>query len=345
MKLDTGCGVIAACEKRQLCGSMAAGFVAAILAIAPAGAAPTTQNMSGGWMLDRAASKLTRPLAEAETVVIVPWGQSGWVWNQISGGPYQPEELLGGVVAPPEVDGPAADAVKPPRPSIREMYYASWDGRTYRTYGRNPGQVQLTKTGDRTFAATFSANGRTDSAALVFSADGKHLTVTVGDDMRVYDRIDPTSWPSRTIEPPEMVPAPGAGLPCAGIWTVNESLTHRTRSPLPPAVQVFGPWGRNGWVAMNMAGMDAQGVELAFNQFNRNAYQIYANDSHEQAVRQLDNHRFEVTAVRYKLSMDRSIVQFSNDCRRLTITVPEGTDRRRGVKYYNDVRVFDRIDP
>ena len=94
-----------------------------------------------------------------------------------------------------------------------------------------------------------------------------------------------------------------------------------------------------------MAGMDAQGVELAFNQFNRNAYQIYANDSHEQAVRQLDDHRFEVTAVCYKLSMDRSIVQFSNDCRRLTITVPEGTDRRKGVKYYNDVRVFDRIDP
>ena len=173
-------------------------------------------------MLDRAASKLTRPLAEAETVVIVPWGQSGWVWNRISGGAYQPEELRRGVVAPPEVDGPAADAVKPTRPSIREMYYASWDGRAYRTYGRNPGQVQLRKTGDRTFVATLSANGRTDSAALVFSPDGKHLTVTAGDDVRVYDRIDPAGWPSRTIEPPEMVPAPGAALPCAGIWTVDE---------------------------------------------------------------------------------------------------------------------------
>ena len=178
----------------------------------------------------------------------------------------------------------------------------------------------------------------------MFSPDGKHLTMTTGDDRRVYDRIDPAAWPSRIIEPPDHAPPMGAGLACSGIWSVNEQLTHRSRSPLPPALQYFGRWGKNGWVWLNAASLDAQGAELVFNLFDGNAYQVYGADLHEQAVRQLDDRTFGVTAVRYRLAGDRETVQFTNDCKRVTVTVPEGTDRRKGVKYYNDVRVFDRID-
>jgi hypothetical protein len=303
----------------------------------------------GGWVLNRQVSHLTRRRSVAETVIIVPWGGSGWVWNRISGGRYQPEDLIRGIPAPQEVDGPAADSVFKSSPSTREMYSATWDSKPYRTFGRGGEQVKLERVDARTFKAVFFATtasgSREETATLAFSPDGKHLSVTTGDDHRVYDRIDPATWPSRVIEPPEAIPAPGAGLPCSGIWTVNEQLTHRTRSPLPPAVQVFGPWGKNGWVWINLPSLDAQGGELVFDLFNGNAFQMYAADTHEEAVRQLDERTFEVTAVRYRLAGDRSIVQFSNDCRRVTVTVPEGTDRRKGVKYYNDVRVFDRIDP
>ena len=293
-------------------------------------------------MLNRPASHLTRDPTSAETVVIVPWGQSGWIWTRISGGQYEPEDLAHGVAPPPEVDGPAADGARA-SPYTREMYYATWDAKMYRTYGRNAGQVQLSKTNDQRFEAAFSVNGRREAASLLFSPDGKHLTVTAGNDVRVYDSIEPVSWPSRTIEPPDHIPAAGAGLRCSGIWSSNEQLTHRTRSPLPPAVQYFGPWGSNGWVWLNTGSMDAPAAEMVFNVFNGNAFQVYGNDSHEQAVRQLDDNTFEVTAVRYHLAGDRETVQFTNDCKRVTIHVPVGTDRRKRVKYYDDIRVFDAM--
>jgi hypothetical protein len=300
----------------------------------------------GAWTLNRQTSNLTRQPTNAETVIIMPWGPSGWVWTRISGGRYQPEDLIHGLPTPPEVDGPAADSVSRASPSSRDMYYATWDGKPYRSYGRGAGQVQLRKLTDQTFEAASSAsNSTSESSSLAFSPDGKHLTVANGDDRRVYDRIDPATWPSRTIEPSDHVPPPGAGLPCSGIWTINEQLTHRSRSPIPPGVQYFGPWGKNGWMWLNTASMDAQGAELVSNQFNGNSFQVYAADSHEQAVRQLDDHTFGVTSVRYHLAVDRETVKFTNDCKRVTITVPEGTDRRKGVKYYNDIRVFDAIAP
>ncbi len=311
--------------------------------------ASATVDVFGAWMLNRQTSRLTREPTSAETVVIIPWGRSGWVWNRISGGQYQPEDLSHGVAPPPEVDGPAADGVARSSPITRDMYYASWDLKPYRTYGSSAGQVQLRRIDDQTFEAALSAKGQNgssqESASLLFSSGGKHLTATTGNDRRVYDRIDPATWPSRTIEPPDHTPSPGAGLPCSGIWSINEQLTHRSRSPIPPGVQYFGPWGKNGWVWLNTASLDAPGAELVFNLFNGNAFQVYGADLHEQAVRQLDGQTFGVTAVRYRLAGDKSTVRFTNDCKRVTVTVPEGTDRRKGVKYYDDVRVFDRIDP
>ena len=139
--------------------------------------------------------------------------------------------------------------------------------------------------------------------------------------------------------------ARAADLLCSGIWKSNEQLTHRTRTPIAPTIQFFEPWGNNGWMRMNMAGLDSQGAELVFNSFNGNVFRVYGSDPREQTARQTDDYTFETTSVRNGKPADKSIVQFSKDCKRLTFTVPEGTDRRTGLKYYNDVRVYDEIAP
>ena len=316
--------------------------------ISSTGGASAAVDVFGGWMLNRAASKLTVPPMTAEMVIIVPWGKSGWVWNQISGGAYQPEDLIKGVKPPAEVDGPAADAAIRTSTSTRMMYWASWDSKNFTTYGRDARQVQLKRVNDQSFEATFfkapQEPAQGDNATLAFSPNGQRLTVTSKDDVRVYDRIDPAKWPSRKIEPAAAASA-GGGLLCSGIWNIDEQLTHRTRSPLGPYVQYFGPWGKNGWVRLNTGSMDATGAEVVFNSFNGNAFQVYGGDPREQTARQRDADTFETTAVRYGKPADTTIVQFSKDCKRLTFTVPEGTDRRTGLKYYNDVRVYDMIEP
>ena len=134
-------------------------------------------------------------------------GKSGWAWNQISGA-YQPEDMLKKVNAV-EVDGPAADSVPH---SNTMLYWASWDSKTFPTYGRNARDVQLKRITDRTFETTFFKNSQAaaeeETARVAFSPDGRRLTVTTKssattgpnhfqDDVRVYDRIDPTNWPSR----------------------------------------------------------------------------------------------------------------------------------------------------
>ena len=310
------------------------------VSLLPAGAAPAPDNIFGGRMLDRAASKLIHAPMAAELIAIVPRGQSGWVWNRISGGRYQPEDLMKGI-APPEGNAQLPGA----SPSAREMYFASWDSKPFRTYGHNGAQVQLKKTGDEKFEVAFSGgSAASETSALVASADGKHLTVTTGDDVRVYDRIDPATWPSRNIEP-AAGSSSGGGLACSGIWSANEQLTHRTQPALPPAYEVFGPWGNNGWIQINMGAIDAPGAELVFNGFNTgNAYEFFAGDLREQSVRQIDKNHFDVTTVRNRIPDDKMLVEFSPDCKRLTRTTAEGTDRRTGQKFYNDIRVFDRVD-
>jgi hypothetical protein len=305
----------------------------------PAGAAPAPDSIFGGWMLDRAASKLTHAPMAAEAIAIVPWGPSGWVWNHISGGRYQPEDLISGL-APPQ-----GNAELPNRsPSTREMYFANWDGKPFQTYGRNGAQVELKRNGEGRFEAAFIVGTNApETSALAVSADGKHLTITSGEDVRVYNRIDPAAWPSRRVAPPD--PGPVSAPDCSGLWHVNEQLTHRATPALPPAYEVFGPWGNNGWIQINMGGIDAPGAELEFNTFNSgNAYEFFAADVHEQTVRQLDKNRFEVTAHRNGMPAGTMVVEFSPDCKRLTRTTAEGVDRRTGTKFYNDVRVFDRVD-
>jgi hypothetical protein len=161
----------------------------------------------GGWELNRAASKLTLGPKEAATVVIVPWEKSGWVWNEISGGPYQPEGLKTGVkrVECGAATGAAAVACEGEPPGMR-LYWATFDAKPYDAYGTRPGRVQLRRLDDHNFTVMSSARG-TDPAGgaethVALSADGRRMTVTTknagGDDVRVYDRIDGATWPTVT---------------------------------------------------------------------------------------------------------------------------------------------------
>jgi hypothetical protein len=301
-------------------------------------------DVFGGWMLDRDASKLTMDPKTAETVVIMPWGKSGWVWNEMSGGRFQPEDVHKGIKPPPEVDGAQADVAERSVPSTRMAYWATWDGKPTASHGRDPGQVELKRVNDQTFEAIFykapQLAGQGAKSNVAFSADGKHLTVTTNSDVRVYDRIDPTNWPS---EPGEAAKSTSP-LPCSGIWNMNESLTHRTRSPLGPYVQYFGPWGKDGWVRLNTGSFDATGGEMVFNTFNGNAFMVYGGDPRGQNAKQIDAYTFVTQAIRNGKPADKSVVAFSKDCKRLTFTA-SGTDRRTGKPYIDDTRVYDMIEP
>ena len=180
----------------------------AVLAMALLGwstGASAAVDVFGGWELNRPASKLTMAPMDAETVVIVPWGKTGWVWNQLSGSPYQPEDLHKGVkrVECGASQGATAIACKGP-PATMMLYWATWDSKTFPTYGSAPHQVQVKRVNDQTFEATFfkapQAAAQGDKATVAFSPDGQHLTVTTKsggkDDVRVYDRIDADKWPT-----------------------------------------------------------------------------------------------------------------------------------------------------
>jgi hypothetical protein len=144
------------CLRAQFCATLWAMPLLGALSMFPARAAPAAVDVFGAWMLNRQTSDLTRQPAGDETVIIIPWGRSGWVWNRISEGRYQPKDLADGVPPPPEVDGAAANGVARSTPSMREMYYATWDGRSYRAYGRQTGQVQLKRVDDQNFEVALS---------------------------------------------------------------------------------------------------------------------------------------------------------------------------------------------
>jgi len=180
----------------------------------PTGSVATAADVFGGWELDRAASKLTIPPKEAETVIIIPWGKSGWLWNQLSGGVYQAEDLHKGKkrVECGAAVGPAAIPCQG-APVGMMLYWATWDSKTFPTYGTRRVQLQLKRVNDRTFDVTLFKTPQTpargDKATAVFSQDGRHLTVTTkagatsgvnhfDDDVRVYNRIDPDKWPTVT---------------------------------------------------------------------------------------------------------------------------------------------------
>jgi hypothetical protein len=168
----------------------------------PATAAPIpiAPEIFGGWMLNRTASKLVTGLKDAETLVVVPWGNSGWIWNQLSGSPYQPEDLLKHIqrIECGAAQGATAIACKGPSPHMM-LYWATPDAKAFPTYGSAPRQVKVTRVNDRSLEVAFftTANaGRGEMSSVTLSADGRHLTVATGDDMRVYDRINADNWPS-----------------------------------------------------------------------------------------------------------------------------------------------------
>jgi len=173
----------------------------------PAGLSAAAE-LFGGWELSRAASKLTFAPNDAETVVIVPWEKSGWVWNQISGGPYQPENLHNSVerVECGAASGAAAiDCQGPPRNMM--LYWATWDSKPFPTYGTRRLQMQVRQVNDRNFEVTSfeipqgAASG--DKTTVALSPDGARLTVITKsganrfeDDVRVYNRINGDTWPT-----------------------------------------------------------------------------------------------------------------------------------------------------
>lgn len=179
--------------------------------IMPPKGAPTANvaaEFFGGWELNRVVSKLTTGPKEAETVVLVPWEKSGWIWNQLSGGPYQPEGVHKAVkrVECGAATGAAAIACQGPPPSMM-LYWATWDAKPFPTYGANRTQVRVKLVNARSLEVS-AANGNISTVAL--SPDGKRMTVTTKsgaatganhfeDDVRVYDRIDGDTWP--TVKP------------------------------------------------------------------------------------------------------------------------------------------------
>ena len=171
---------------------------------ADAPVAAIATDMFGGWQLNRTASKLTLAPANAETLIVIPWGKSGWVWNQISGGPYQPEELHKGVkrVECGAASGPAAVPCAG-TPSHMMLYWATMDSKPYPTYGNRRTTIQVKPVNDRTFEASIAqAQAQGEKATVALSADGRRLTVTTksgaanGDDVRIYDRIVADNWPT-----------------------------------------------------------------------------------------------------------------------------------------------------
>ena len=92
-------------------------------------------------------------------------------------GAYQPEDLHKGVnrVECGASHGATAIACKGP-PSTMMLYWASWDAKTFPTYGSAPHQVQVKQLNDRTFEATFfkalQAAAQGSMAAVAYSRDG-----------------------------------------------------------------------------------------------------------------------------------------------------------------------------
>jgi hypothetical protein len=166
--------------------------------------AEIAREFFGGWMLNREESNLTRAPMEAESVVIVPWEGAGWIWNQISGGPYQPEGVMEGVdrVECGAATGAAAIACEGP-PRNMMLYWATWDSNPFPTYGTRRSEVALARIDERNLRSEFVDDGVRSMVAIALSADGNRMSVTTTgggpEDTRIYDRIDAEAWP--TVQP------------------------------------------------------------------------------------------------------------------------------------------------
>lgn len=201
--------------------------------ILPAGASgmSPTGPYYGVWILNRQASAITRPgtdvapAKEEEHIIIAPMGDKGWGYSVVTGG-YQPADLRDRGMTAPYLQRrvaqlqPAYIASIPRAPANydwklqRETYYTTWDGKPAFTLGTYPRQVTLRKIDDHHFEQQFTyihqpwlaAVGNVRSS-IVFSNDGKRMTVTTSgveasaatfqNDVRVYDKADAATWPSR----------------------------------------------------------------------------------------------------------------------------------------------------
>jgi hypothetical protein len=144
-------------------------------------------------------------------------------------------------------------------------------------------------------------------------------------------------------------PAMKPGLPCSGVWKLDESLTHRTRSPIGPFYQFFESWGPDGWMRMNTGDLaTSKSGEWHFEQFSGKPYQVFGGDPSLQHSRKITDHIIETIRVREGKDSDYNLVIFSQDCKHVTYYFPEGEDRHGPpgkTHYINDIRVFDKIEP
>lgn len=131
----------------------------------------------------------------------------------------------------------------------------------------------------------------------------------------------------------------------SGIWKSNEELTKRTRPVMGPTVLFFAPWGDNGWMRLNITDLQGENSEVHFERFDGRTYQVFGIDPRGQTVKKVDDYTFETSSVRDGVPGDKAITVFSPDCKRITSTVPEGVRRDTGIRYFNDVRVYDKVEP
>jgi hypothetical protein len=201
--------------------------------ILPQGASAMSQPAVyyGVWILNRQASAMTRPGTEEapskneEHIVIAPLGNRGWGFSIVSGG-YQPADLRDRGMTAPYLQRrvvqlqPAYSALMARAPAgydwklQRETFFATWDGTPAFTTGGYPRQVTLRRIDDRRFDMQFAyihqpwlARVGNVRSSILFSNDGKRMTVTTSgveasalpfeNDVRVYDKADAATWPSR----------------------------------------------------------------------------------------------------------------------------------------------------
>lgn len=184
------------------------------------GPAAADSPFFGSWMMNQQASKLARPLKKDETLILGPWGRAGLFYISISGG-FQPADVKKGM-PPPFLDRrrvrrPDAAKLAPNPPNYdwtvqRITYYANWDGTPAYSFGYDPGQIALKRIDDKHFEMDFTRVHQPwlqgAKATLVLSDDGRRITQTWNgvdetgasytNDVRVYDKVDPSNWPGKT---------------------------------------------------------------------------------------------------------------------------------------------------
>jgi hypothetical protein len=132
----------------------------------------------------------------------------------------------------------------------------------------------------------------------------------------------------------------------SGVWKVNEQLSKRTRPVRGPVMIFIAPWGDNGWARVNTNDEGArQNSEFHFATWDGKIYPVYGDDPRETSARKTGDLTIENMSIRGGMPGDKSVIVFSSDCKRMTSTTPAGVRRDTGVRYENDVRIYDKLEP